>query len=205
MNIHLVKKYFTPTSILDIGGHTGEFFNLCVNNFSLKYYFLIEGNNNCHEDIKKLNIPYYIGLVGSYDGEIDFFLTKEDIKSTGNSIYRENTKHFADEKLIIERKKILKLDTLFEKFDKKFDLIKIDTQGSELDILRGGANFYPHSKGIILEVSLIEYNKNAPLEKEVIDYMDSINFKPVEVLKDHYFSDGVLIQKDILFLNKNLL
>ena len=92
----------------------------------------------------------------------------------------------------------------FKKFDKKFDLIKIDTQGSELDILRGGTNFYTCAKGIILEVSLIEYNKNAPLEKEVIDYMDSINFKPAEVLKDHYFSDGVLIQKDILFLNKDL-
>ena len=204
MDIHLVKKYFNPASILDIGGHTGEFFNLCINNFSLNYYFLIEGNDNCHEDIKKLNIPYYIGLVGSYNGEVNFFLTKDDIKSTGNSIYRENTKHFSDEKIIIEKKKIIKLNTLFEKFDKKFDLIKIDTQGSELDILRGGTNFYTCAKGIILEVSLIEYNKNAPLEKEVIDYMDSINFKPAEVLKDHYFSDGVLIQKDILFLNKDL-
>jgi len=204
MILEPIKKYFNPTSILDIGGHVGEFFNLCINTFNnIQNYFIIEGNPYCEEDIKKLRIPYYIGLVGSYDGEVDYYMTKDDIKSTGNSIYLENTIHFSPEKLIIEKKPIITLDTLFKNNKTIFDLIKIDTQGSELDILKGATNFYKYAKGIILEVSIIDYNKNAPLENDVIEYMYSINFKKEMCLWEHKDPNGNIIQKDILFLNNN--
>jgi FkbM family methyltransferase len=204
MILEIVKKYFEPSSILDIGGHTGEFFNLCNNNFIIKNYFLIEGNKHCEKDIKQLNVPYYIGLVGSYDGEVNYYMTKDDIKSTGNSIYIENSIHFSQDRVIIEKKPILTLNTLFKNYDKQFDLIKIDTQGSELDILRGGTDLHKSAKGIILEVSLTEYNKNAPLENNVIEYMNTINFKQSDCLWEHKFADGSVFQKDILFLNKNI-
>jgi FkbM family methyltransferase len=204
MNLEIVKNYFEPTSVLDIGGHTGEFFRLCLNNFNLQNYFLIEGNSYCEEDIKTLNITYYIGLVGSYDGEVDYYMTKDDIKSTGNSIYRENSIHFSSEKVIVEKKPIVTLNTLLANYKTTFDLIKIDTQGSEIDILKGGTNFHRQAKGIILEVSLTDYNKNAPLEKDVIEYMNTIDFKQGPYLWEHKDSQGNIFQKDILFLNKDI-
>ena len=80
-----------------------------------------------------------------------------------------------------------------------FDLIKIDTQGSELDILEGAQNTIKNTKGIILEVSLINYNENAPLIKDVLKYMGKIGYDEKETLNEHYFSNGELIQKDIFF------
>lgn len=199
MNLHIVKQYFEPKSILDIGGHVGGFYHLCKSTFNFDRYFLIEGNENCESDLKSLNIPFYIGLVGKEIGEIDFYKTKEDPKSTGNSIYRENTKHFNEDKVIIEKKKIMTVDSLL---NEQFDLIKIDTQGAELDILEGAKNTIKNNKGIILEVSLIEYNRNAPLIGDVLKYMNDIGYYETETLFEHYFATGQLFQKDILFLPK---
>jgi FkbM family methyltransferase len=199
MNLHIVKQYFEPKSILDIGGHVGGFYHQCKSLFNFDRYFLIEGNENCEPDLKSLNIPFYIGLVGKEIGETVFYKTKDDPKSTGNSIYRENTKHFNDDKVIIEKKKIVTVDSLL---NESFDLIKIDTQGAELDILEGAKKTIKNTQGIILEVSLIQYNQNAPLIKEVIEYMENIGYYETEILFNHHFADGTLFQKDILFLRK---
>ena len=93
MDIHLVKKYFNPASILDIGGHTGEFFNLCINNFSLNYYFLIEGNDNCHEDIKKLNIPVTLFIYPESISSGKNFLSWDQLKELKNKPL-SSYKHF---------------------------------------------------------------------------------------------------------------
>lgn len=199
MNLELIKKYFEPKSILDVGGHIGDFYSLCKDSFDFEYYFIVEANENCITDLQKLNVPMYIGLVGKENGFVNFYKTKEDPKSTGNSIYRENSRHFNDDNIIIEQKKITTLDSLRLC---NLDLIKIDTQGSELDILEGAKKTLENNKGIILEVSVTDYNQNAPLEEEVIAYMDKINYHPAELLNIHKFQDGTIFQKDIFFIKK---
>ena len=89
---------------------------------------------------------------------------------------------------------------LFES-DSEFDLIKIDTQGSELDIITGGINLCNKAKGILLEVSLTQYNEGAPLYQEVISFMENIGFIP-KVILDEARNHGAH-QQDILFLNNN--
>ena len=99
--------------------------------------------------------------------------------------------------------KLQTLDGLFED-DSVFDLIKVDTQGSELDILEGGKKLVSKSKAIILEVAYVEYNLGAPTDKETIDYMNGIGFEEKMSIGEHYDGDDV-VQKDLLFLNKELL
>ena len=53
MNLHIVKQYFEPKSILDIGGHVGEFYHLCRSNFNFDKYFLIEGFHICEPEFLK--------------------------------------------------------------------------------------------------------------------------------------------------------
>ena len=87
--------------------------------------------------------------------------------------------------------------------DKQFDLIKIDVQGSELDIIKGGLELIKKSKGILMEVSLIEYNENAPTKDFVYEFMDKLGFIPVEVIGDiNHPITYQLIQQDILFIKK---
>ena len=133
------------------------------------------------------------------NNEYDFYSRKNDPTSTGNSIYKELTRFYSDDQLDIIKKRGIKLDDLFET-DSEFDLIKIDTQGSELDIIAGGINLCNKAKGILLEVSLNEYNENSPLYDEVISYMKKIGFEYKEIL-DEQRNHGSH-QQDILFINE---
>jgi len=94
---------------------------------------------------------------------------------------------------------MLKLDSIFQN-NEVFDLIKIDTQGSELIIIEGGINLIKKSKYIILELSILEYNESSPLFKEVINKMLNYNFCPQQTL-NKCFINNKLTQIDILFFN----
>ena len=55
------------------------------------------------------------------------------------------------------------------------DFIKIDTQGSELDILRGGEKTISNCSLIYLECPIIEYNMGSPNLSEYIEYLNLID------------------------------
>ena len=94
------------------------------------------------------------------------------------------------------------LDGIFSE-DSSFDLIKMDTQGSELDIIKGGLGICKKSSYIILEVATTEYNIGAPMESKVINFMGSIGFENMITIGEHIDNNNITIQKDIVFKNKN--
>ena len=61
-----------------------------------------------------------------------------------------------------KNRKTSKLDTIIKERNYPLpDLIKIDTQGSELDILNGSSEALKNIKYLIVELQHIQYNKNA--------------------------------------------
>jgi FkbM family methyltransferase len=206
MHLNLIQKYFNPEHILDIGGHTGEFFSLAKQFFPYADIFVVEGNKDCEPYLKELNTPYLIRLLGSEKKKTVFYKNKQDLISTGNSIYREVTPHFSDENLIKEEIQQYTIDTTFKEAD--FDLIKLDTQGSEIDILKGGKRIAKKAKGILMEVSVEKYNEGSPLYNEIVDFMDRYGFLEKETLAEYESVTEYNLkvhQKDILFINKNLI
>jgi FkbM family methyltransferase len=205
MNLSLITKYFTPTHILDIGGHTGEFFQLSKHFFPNCSVFIIEGNQSCEPYLQQLNTNFLIRVLGSSKKMTTFFKTKQNSLSTGNSIYREVTPHFSDEEIIEELVQQYTIDTTFQ--EANFDLIKLDTQGSEIDILKGGERIARQAKGILMEVSLEKYNEGSPLYNEVVEFMLNYGFSEKETLSEFnsITEYGLKVhQKDILFINNNL-
>jgi FkbM family methyltransferase len=208
MNLSLIQKYFIPKAILDIGGHTGEFYNIAKKVFPETYIFIIEGNRDCEPYLKNLGTQYLIRLLGKERGKAVFYKTAADPLCTGNSLYKEITPHFNDHRLIKEETELRTIDDTFQE-ETQFDLIKIDTQGAELDILEGGPKIAKKAKGIILEVSYTKYNEGAPLYDDVVRYMNNYGFIEKETLDEISCSkerEGFdLLQRDILFINKDIL
>ena len=201
MSLESIKKYFEPKSILDIGANVGQFYNEIKNIFPNSYYYLIEGSESCEVVLETLNVDYSICLLSDSEKEVDFYVRKNEPRCTGNSIYRENTSFYDDDQILIEKKQTKTLSNLLN--NQKFDLIKIDVQGSEIDIINGGLDIIKEAKGILMEVSLMEYNQNAPTKEFVYEYMDNLGFKPVELIGNiNHPLTYELIQQDILFLNK---
>jgi hypothetical protein len=98
-------------------------------------------------------------------------------------------------KIILSEKKILS----------KNNLLKLDVQGSELDILKGLGNKIDIFEAIILETSVRRYNQSSPLFIKIINFMYKKNFIFYDLcdLKRLDGTNSTLIQFDALFINKN--
>lgn len=199
MNLSLVNRFFVPHRILDIGANVGQFRTQASSTWPGSYIFSIEASDACEPYLKKLTDDYIICLLARDRSKYDFYTRKSDPTCTGNSIYRELTEFYSDDQLNIIKKDGIKLDDLLNK-DSTYDLIKVDTQGSELDVIEGGKEICKKAKAMLLEVSFNEYNKDAPLSEEVINYMKDFKFKPAAVLGIEMNHGSH--QQDILFLNE---
>lgn len=121
---------------------------------------------------------------------------------TGDSYYRENTS-FSDN-LASEKRRTQTLDNLIKRNNLPTpDLIKLDTQGSEIDILRGGDLALSGAKFVYIECSLVNYNEGAPQLADYVGFMSSKGFIPYDLCEDHK-KGGALIQVDILFVRKEV-
>jgi FkbM family methyltransferase len=194
-----ITKYFYPDRILDIGANIGQFHLIAKKSFPSSFVFSIEASKECEDSLKAITDSYYIGMLAKDNSQYKFYKRKGDPTCTGNSFYKELTEFYSDDQLDIINEEGIMLDDLFEE-NSEFDLIKIDTQGSELDIITGGINLCKKAKGILLEVSLTQYNEGAPLYKEVVEFMKGIGFTLTEIL-DESRNHGAH-QQDILFINE---
>lgn len=203
MSIDILISFLKNNNVktfLDIGAHEGDLsFEIKNKNIDV---FSIEANPNCEQYLKDKKLNYLICCLSDSIKDIEFYTTKKfNSKCTGDSYYKENTLHYQEQFLSKIKMRTNTLDNIFP--EQRFDVIKIDTQGSEKDILVGGKNLIKKSKYIILETSLIEYNLNAPLQNEIFDFMNFYNFNKILKLEEHYH-DNKIAQEDWLFENRDL-
>lgn len=127
---------------------------------------------------------------------MDFY----DTDGTGDSYYKENTPSYDSVAATKRTTKTLDSIVVDERLSPA-DLIKIDTQGSELDILRGGLKALQNCSLVYLECPTLSYNEGAPNFQEYSEFLLGHSFVPYEVCELHY-SYGALIQMDVLFVKK---
>ena len=202
----LKNKKYTPQIIFDIGACQGIWTEHMLNIYPNSEYYLFEA------------IPYE--KLDKFNDANNIFVHKDIILSdkqkvvnwyqglnTGDSIHKENSIVYKDIKPIIKQaidlNSYITKNQLFVNKNLSNIFIKIDCQGSEIDILKGSINILPYTDFILIEMPFFGiYNENVPNFKEHIDYLDSIGFIPYDVLESHYINDYNM-QIDILFINKN--
>jgi len=191
---------YAPRTMLDVGAHIGTFSTAFVQAFPDCVPTMVEPNPFCEEALAKLPFERHMAAASDETGEAELFLTKEWLQSTGTSLYRENTDFFRDEVTIKRTVPKARLDDLFP--GRRFDFVKIDTQGSELDVLRGGEKVLRSADYILIEISLVNYNAGAAPAEAVFAQLAAMGFAPVDVTDFHRLrgvQDGGLLQIDLLF------
>ncbi len=195
----LIKKGVNIDVIYDIGAYRAEWSkNLSKTSLKKKNFILFEANQANEKYLKSSNFKYFIGVLSDVKKKVNFYSRK----LTGDSYYREQSERY-DQNYIPEIITTKTLDEIVK--EEKLELpnfIKIDTQGSEIDILKGANKTITNCDLIYLETPIIEYNLNSPSLNEYIAYLKSINFVPLDICEIHYM-DKMLIQVDILFINKS--
>ena len=198
----LKNRGYEPDNIFDIGCFQGVWSKKISKIFTKSNFFLYDANIDNETYLNSLNLKNKFIY--------KFKLFSDDIKDykfykmfSGSSIFEE--KSLYPRKEIILKSSLLS-DEITTDIQKTFNnLIKIDTQGSEIKILKGLGKYIEHFEVIILEVSVHEYNKNAPLFYEVMVYMKSKNFILYDIydLKRLGENNSFLIQFDCIFMRNN--
>jgi FkbM family methyltransferase len=200
----LSKKY-KPNSILDIGAHHGEFSKFCKSLWKDVDLLMIEGNDECDSILDNVPFDHCIVLLSDTNKEVTLYLNPNNLDCTGTSYYKERTRHYKNS--IEVKKNTYTLDEVVEDIDKKYDIIKIDTQGSELDIIKGGLKTVQNCSYLIMEIPTLQYNEGSPLFDEIIEYMNNIGFSDYEIIEEHKWIDknentfeyGSTFQVDVVF------
>ncbi len=205
---------FEPRTILDIGAQVGDFYRESKEVWPDSQIMMIEATQECEPHLKKTGGNYLIAVLSDSKKTIPFYKTRLAETNTGNSVYKELTSAYSDENLIVEERNTYTLDELYDGYTETFDLIKLDTQGSEIDIMNGGSRLIKNTSVIIVEVSHVQYNEKAPLVDEVGEYMESVGFiYNMEIGWTHsnawqYVGASQvpkLVQRDLVFVNKELI
>jgi FkbM family methyltransferase len=199
----LKEKNYYPDLILDIGAYKGHWTEAMMEIYPVDQYMLFEAINytdlNRFKDNK--NVKHFNVILNEQKSEVDWY----EKQNTGDSMFKELTYHFAD--CIPSKKQGIDLNTFalhnqlhIESFNNVF--IKIDCQGAEIPILKGGSNLLEKTDFILLELPLFgKYNQDVLSFSEHIKYMDSIGFVPFDIIESHYINNFNM-QIDMLFINK---
>lgn len=195
------KKNVPLNWVYDIGAHKGEWSSF-YKKTSLKEsnFILFEANEDHKKDLTQKKFNFFIETLSDEKKVVNFY---NNNNSSGDSYFRENSPNHNG--LQPQKKKTRILDEIvFSKNLPLPDLIKIDTQGSEIDILKGAKKTLENCKLVYLECPIIaNFNNNNLNIFDYLNYLKNLDYIPQEICEIHYYHE-YLIQIDILFVKKKL-
>jgi FkbM family methyltransferase len=203
MNWTKIFEKIQPRIFLDIGANEGNFTSTLLKFFPDCKCLMVEPNPACRPYLVSIGQPFEIVAVSDSNGRGLLHIENSNPLATGASLYKENTQFYAPGKFHQAEVQLITLDSLNPFPNTEIDLIKIDTQGSELDILKNGKITIQRTKFLLLEVSLLEYNLNAPLIDEVLDWTSSHNFNLCEIVNYHRLDNNQIFQLDVLLMRSS--
>lgn len=158
-------------------------------------FYLFEANQHYLSDLIITGHSFFINVLSNEGREfVDFYPGCD----TGDSYYKETTKWYDKQNAI--KLPCTTLDKLIEENKLPIpNFLKIDTQGSELDILSAAKSVLGKTELILCEMPIIEYNSGAPNISEYLDFFRDHDYIPVEVIEIHR-SEGIILQLDFAFM-----
>ena len=192
--------------VLDIGANGAGWSSTLASQLTrvqtpLPFFLLVEGNpehrlsleTRCQPNAKArakakrsvLVIPsceWEIALVGASEGQnVTFHTSKLDRVTPGTpsvggaSVFAESSRFYSD--AIETLQSLTTIDSIVRRHGgQRFDLIKIDIQGSEAPALHGANRTLAGASVVLLEVSALQYNKGAALMFETMTILRSHGF-----------------------------
>lgn len=144
-------------------------------------FYLFEANPECEPLLRKQAHPYFIAALSDHVGATSLWLQDDKQAGTGVSLFKENTQYYSQGRSV--EVKTVMLDALVEENGLPLpDFMKVDCQGSELNVLKGGSKCLQNTKTVLLELPVdgVVYNIGAPSRSEYLTFMEEAGFELVE-------------------------
>lgn len=196
---------FSPSAIVDIGANAGEWSRTASSIFPSAQILMFDGDPeneaNLHNTVREIGSRsrYFLRLLGPERKDTVTFY-KLEMGTTGSSVLPELTS-FPKNAITLSMDT---LDSLIEEASLRPSLLlKLDVQGFELEVLKGGTETLALSEVVIMEASLLPYNDGAPLFADVVAFMNKQGFVVFDFCGQlRRESDSVLFQTDIAFVRR---
>lgn len=201
---HVRANGLQPGCVIDVGAYVGDWSRIAASVFPDASLIMVEGDPERESTLAEVardlgsRARVIIGVLGSSARDQVAFHTA----GPGSSIFPELT--------TFERgTRLLSMTTLDGMLDARSGpaglraplLLKLDVQGAELEVLKGGPSTLARAELVILETSTIPYNEGAPLAAEVIRFMSERGFVIYDFCGQcRRESDNTLYQTDIAFV-----
>ncbi len=201
---NLKKKGFNPKNVIDIGAYEGHWTIDFLEVFPDANILMVEAQLTKEHKLKEVTNRYAgvnvaIEVLSSLNNVlVEFF--ENETASHINTVSSENEMVNS-----VNQRKAKSLDTLLlERNLPMPDFLKLDVQGHEIEVLKGGGKALFNATFCLLEVTLIDLGDNAPLFFEVNKFMDEKGFQVYDICQFMRRPfDKALYQLDVLFIKKD--
>jgi FkbM family methyltransferase len=206
-------KNMNIKTILDIGANEGQFAEEIYDIFPEAKIYSFEPLAETYEKLvdnfklKNRVYTYNIGL-GEEDESKLFYLSSGTASSSLLKMGNLHKNLFPHSSSITEQTvTIKKLDNVIQGIHFQDNLlIKIDVQGAEDKVIRGGLETLSKAKIVVTEVSYTTLYEEQPLFKDIFSLLDKLDFIYFGILEQFndpknnvpLFSDAIFVQKEFI-------
>lgn len=189
----LQKRGLDIRTVYDIGAHQGAWTRELQPTLPEAEFVLFEANSVHEKALASTGSRHFTVVLSSEEKRVEFF----GEGTSGDSYMRELSERYAT-----VTPTVLQAETLDHMIEEHHlplpDLIKVDVQGAELDILRGGLRALSHARLVLLECPTVAYNLGAPTIDEYFRFMDDQGFTALKFVGE-LWPDRRMRHVDILF------
>ncbi len=204
-------KNFSIRTIIDVGANTGQFAKMISDFFPEANIYSFEPLLAPFKELKSWadsqngRVKVFNIAVGDKEGEIEVFNHLDH--SASSSILKttnicEKLYPFTEKQNTI-KVKLTTLDKAIDPLSNELTsdiLIKLDVQGYEDRVIRGGVETFDKAKACIVEVSLDQLYENQATFREIVLLLNKLRFRYVGNLSQIYANDGHVISIDAVFV-----
>lgn len=180
---NLRRPGLAPQTIVDAGAYTGTL--PLYDAYPEAFFVLVEPMDECSE--------YLASVLGRFDGVHLPVALGASVGTVGlnveprlvpkSSILHRTALTATGDRTVPSQVPLITLDSLLgEPWLRPPFGLKIDTEGYELDVIRGGNEFLSHTQFVIAEVSLADRFEGGYRFAEFIGEMDALGFRAIDVI-----------------------
>ncbi len=196
-----LPRFAAIDAVIDVGANAGQFAYMAHVAWPRVPVHSFEPDPRVHARLEAVRARFGItgrshaAAVGRDPGEVTLHVQADSVNSSLLAHAHEPDR----ERIVVP---CVRLDDEFPAGAPSRALLKVDTQGTELDVLRGATGLLPRCAGVLLEAAVLPSYSGATRLPDLLDFMEESGFVPfdvVDVLRTPPEQGAGLRELDLLF------
>ncbi|MDR3491455.1 MAG: FkbM family methyltransferase [Gammaproteobacteria bacterium] len=206
-----IATHLNGTAMIDVGAYHGDFTERLLSTKNITKSHLFEPNTEHYNYLENKfadnkNISIYPYALGNEMGIKNFNCSQDD--ATGSLLQYHDKYHHENSGKTVRSFSVdvTTLDDVYAKYfpNDRIGLIKIDTQGFDLEVLKGAEKLIKEQKPwLVIELNFLPfYASQAPINS-IFNWLVNAGYSLGGFFNDHYSKDKWLAFADGIFIPEN--